>query len=409
MRAVLSTFGSTGDVQPLLALAVELRRHGHHPILALSPNFAGRAQSLGLEFVPTGPRMSAEAIRGVLDGLIGMKNGKPSEQVRQFLQASLPSLPEILRSLLRTCETADVLIGSPFQLACRMVRELTGIPYVSVHLSQFGDLGGEEVRRVSSDLINAVRRKEGFSDLHDPLGEDGNSDQLAIYAVSRHLLPRPAQWPEHYRVAGFFFLDEEDWRPEDELAAFCSAGKPPVIITFGSMVHSDPAAMTDLILEAVNLANCRAIVQHGWSGLARRTMPGNVYAAGFVPHSWLFRQGALIVHHGGAGTSAAAFRSGVPALVVPHTLDQPIWAEFARARGCARSVIPFSQLNGARLGASIRASLSAAEIYRSAAAFAEHIRPENGVRVSRILIEEMLAGGGPQRLKLRAGQIAVRT
>jgi sterol 3beta-glucosyltransferase len=381
-----------GDVQPLVALAVELRRRSHHPILALSPNFEDRVRSLGLEFVPLGPKLPLDEIRGVINAQIQMGNGRPSDQVRHFLQATLPLLPEIYRTLLRVCQGAEVLIGSPYQLACRMVRENTLIPYVSLHLSQFGDVSGEEVRAVSATMVNLVRAQEGFPPLHDPLGLDGISDSLAICAVSRHLVRRPPRWPAHYRITGFFFLDEDGWEPDAALEKFCSSGEPPVVVSFGSVVHADPEAMTNLIVDAIGKANCRAVIQHGWGGLGKRTLSTSIYATGFVPHSWLFSRAALVVHHGGAGTTAAAFRAGVPTLVVPHTLDQPIWAEFARATGCARTVIPFNQLTAARLGASMRASLAEAGIYRSAKNFAERIRTEEGVATAATLIEGLLSG-----------------
>lgn len=405
MRAVLSSFGTMGDVQPLLALATELRRRGHESILALSPNFESRVRALKLDFVPLGARMPLDEIRGVINAQIQMKNGRPADQVRQFLEATLPALPEVYQSLLRACGNADVLIGPPYQLACRMVRESSSIPYVSLHLSHFGDVSAEEARKTSAEMINAARAREGFPPLHDPLGADGISEQLAIYAVSRHLVRRPSRWPDHYQVTGFFFLDEDDWSPERTLEEFCSLGELPVVISFGSVVHADPDVMTQLVVDAVRRANCRAVIQHGWSGLATGDLPDTIYATGFVPHSWLFPRAALIVHHGGAGTTAAAFRAGVPTLVVPHTLDQPIWAEYARAKGCARTIIPFTQLSATRLGASMRASLLAPEISRSARNFAEQIKAENGVATAATLIEGMVAGSSPASNQIAADPV----
>src|SRR6202022_996160 len=145
-----------------------------------------------------------------------------SEQVRIFLEAVLVALPEIYRTLLNVCHDADVLIASPYQLAGRMVHDTTSIPYVSLHLSQFGDLGGEEARNVSACLINPCRIREGLAALDDPLGGDARSSQLALYAVSPYFLQRPAEWPDHCKVVGFFFLDESSWTPDSTLAAFCA-------------------------------------------------------------------------------------------------------------------------------------------------------------------------------------------
>jgi len=387
VRPVLSTFGSNGDMQPMLALAAELRRRGHTPLLALSPNYRDRVKEAGLDFAAIGPEMPLDRIRGLIAAQ--MKNQKPAEQVRHFLEAVLPSLPGIGESLREICRNADMLIGSPYQLACSIVHETTSIPYVSLHLSQFADLGGADMRELSASLINPYRIREGARAVSDPLGADGNSDQLALYAVSRHFLQPPARWPAHHKVVGFFFHDDEHWQPEDGLKEFCLNGERLVVLGFGSIVHVDPSSVTALVLDAARQAGCRMIVQRGWGGLGEQELPPNVYVTGFAPHAWLFSKASLIVHHGGAGTTASALRAGVPSVVVPHTLDQPIWAEFARAKGCARNVIPFSHLNAGRLAVAIKNSLASTQLYQQAAAFGAQIRAEEGVKAAAQLIEQL--------------------
>src|SRR6185503_2604975 len=166
-----------------------------------------------------------------------------------------------------------------------------------------------------------------------PLTHDANSPQLALYAMSRHVFPPPPDWPAHYQMTGYFFFDDSSYEPYPELLEFLAAGEPPVVITFGSMTHDDPEAITELLLEAVGKVGCRTIIQQGWSGLAKREMPPGVHAAGFVPHAWLFPHASCVVHHGGPGTAAAAFRAGIPSIFVPHTFDQPIWADLAHDLG----------------------------------------------------------------------------
>lgn len=388
MRVVLSTFGSMGDIQPMMALAVQLRKMGHQAVLALSPTFERRALEIGIEFVPTGPSLSLEAIRGVISSQI--QDVKPADQVRHFLEGMLPLVPGMYESLLLTCLGADVLVGSPYQFACQMVHEKTGIHYVSLHLSQFGYLGGKDIREVSSSLINACRVRQGFVPLHDPLGADGNSRELAIYAVSSHFLQRPPRWPDHYKVVGFLFLDEPTTERQPE---WLESGTPelPIVITFGSVVHSNREFIEKLIFDAVRQINRKVILQQGWEGLGGGLLPDNVVVVGYVPHSWLFPRASLVVHHGGAGTTASALRAGVPTVVVPHTLDQPIWAEFVRSRGCARNVIPFAQLNSARLAAAIKGTLNSPQAYVAAAALGAQISSEKGVETAASLIEELVS------------------
>lgn len=390
MRAVLTSFGSTGDAQPFFALAVEMRRRGHNPVLALSPNFASHAAALGLEFAPIGPELKLADIRGVITTQLAMSN--PIDQARHFLDTVMPIMPGIFGQLREMCASADVLISSPHQFAGRMVHETINIPLVSVHLSHFGALGSRDLREATAPVINEFRATEGLPPLHDPLTVDAVSSQLALYAVSRFILRRPAQWPAHQHVTGFFFLDDERWRPPASLAEFIEGGEPPIVITFGSVVHDDPEALTRLVLEVIETTGRRAIVQHGWSGLARQALPANVYAAEYTPHSWLFQNAACVVHHGGAGTTAAALRAGVPTVIVPHTLDQPIWAEFARALGCAASVIPYPQLTAEKLREGINRTLNGNRYREAAAKLGELVRSERGVSTACELIEKLVQG-----------------
>jgi sterol 3beta-glucosyltransferase len=189
---------------------------------------------------------------------------------------------------------------------------------------------------LGATMVNPYRTKLGLPPLKDPLGADGNSEELAVYAVSEHLFQRPKQWPNHFRTVGFFFLDEEAWEPEESLKSFVVTQEKPIAITFGSMMHPDPAAMTSMILNAVATVGCRAVIQTGWTGLGASAESSSVLVTGFCPHSWLFPQSSLVVHHGGAGTTAAALRAGVPTVVIPHMLDQPVWGELSRASGCSR-------------------------------------------------------------------------
>jgi sterol 3beta-glucosyltransferase len=390
MRAVLTSFGTTGDVQPLLALAIELRDHGHTPVLACSPNYAARVEQLGLAFAPLGPQLARGALREMSTQMLNAAS--PDEQVRRFLDATLSALPDMFGALQGICRQADVLISTPFQLAGRMVHETSGIPFVSVHFSQFGALGNKAVRDISAPPINQYRAEVGLPPLPDPLSADAVSPQLALYAVSPRLLRRPASWPEHHHVTGFFFLDE-GWQPDADLAEFIAAGPEPIVVSFGSMMHQDPEALTELMLAAIEQTGRRAIVQHGWSGLARRALPPHVRAIDFAPHSWLLPRAACVVHHGGAGTTAAALRAGVPAVIVPHTLDQPIWAEFARALGCAGAVIPLAQLSAERLAAALVKTLGTPRYRAAAAAMGEQIRAERGVQAARELIERLVTTG----------------
>lgn len=146
------------------------------------------------------------------------------------------------------------------------------------------------------------------------------------YCWSPAVIPKPTDWPPHISVSGFFFLSlASNYTPQPELKAFLDAGPPPVYIGFGSIVVDDPNAMTKMIFEAVKKTGQRALVSKGWGGLGAGELgiPEGVYMLGNVPHDWLFQNVSCVVHHGGAGTTAAGIACGKPTVIVPFFGDQP--------------------------------------------------------------------------------------
>lgn len=141
---------------------------------------------------------------------------------------------------------------------------------------------------------------------------------------SSSLLPKPSDWGEHISVAGYFLQDNENtsFNPPTSLCEFLAAGKPPIYIGFGSIVVDNPEILTELVLGAVKLTGVRALISKGWLGLGEgQSSTKNVFYVGDVPHSWLFERVSAVVHHGGAGTTAASLRAGKPSVVVPFFGD----------------------------------------------------------------------------------------
>lgn len=388
MRALLTNFGTTGDIQPFLALAVELQRNGHQPILAFPEHFAARVTRLKLDFVPIGPDV-LNAQRDILTATL-----TPAYSVGEWralfapLVAALPQMYEELRAVSRQ---ADVLVSGPVQPAARMVHEVTGIPFVSVQVAHYGGGGLPAERMAVASLINPLRARLGLPPLLNPLTFDANSPQLALYATSRYVLPPPADWPAHYHMTGYFFLDDDTVEPEPELRDFVEKGSPPVVITFGSSTYDDAESLTRLIISAVRQAGCRAVIQSGWGGLAEGIAGDpSIYVAGYVPHDWLFPRAACVVHHGGAGTAASTIRAAVPSIFVTHAGGQPLRAQIARELGCAGPQLHFSQLTAQGLADALVHTLNTPAYYHAAAALGEKVRAENGVGNARTLIEKLL-------------------
>ncbi|PTB55442.1 glycosyltransferase family 1 protein [Trichoderma harzianum CBS 226.95] len=233
------------------------------------------------------------------------------------------------------------------------------------------------------DVINRFR--ENALDL-PPLSliwAPGLLNRLKIsytYCWSPALIPKPNDWGPHIDVAGFYFLNlASSYTPEPDLAAFLEAGPPPVYIGFGSIVVDDPNAMTRLILDAIHLAGVRALVSKGWGGLGVDAvgLPDGVFMLGNVPHDWLFERVSCVVHHGGAGTTAAGIKAGKPTIVVPFFGDQPFWgAMIARAKA-GPDPIPHKTLTAEKLAEAIKFCLRQ-ETQDQAQALGRKIREENG-------------------------------
>ena len=170
------------------------------------------------------------------------------------------------------------------------------------------------------------------------------------------LIPKPKDWGPHISISGIYFLSlASGFTPESELEVFLKAGPPPVFIGFGSIVVDDPNAMTKLIFEAVRKTGQRALVSKGWGGFGADALgkPEGVFMLGNVPHDWLFQHISCVVHHGGAGTTAAGIALGKPTVIVPFFGDQPFWGADNLAAGILEALKPATLSRAQELGAKI--------------------------------------------------------
>ncbi|MEV7026860.1 nucleotide disphospho-sugar-binding domain-containing protein, partial [Kitasatospora sp. NPDC093558] len=177
-----------------------------------------------------------------------------------------------------------------------------------------------------------------------------------LHGFSRALVPRPADWRSGLQVVGNWWPHPApDHRLPDEVEDFLRAGPPPVFVGFGSMAAGDGERLSGLVVDALRRAGVRGVLQSGWAGLVAETANGSdVLTVGELPHALLFPRTAAVVHHAGAGTSAAALRAGVPSVPVPVMADQPFWAARLAAAGAAPRPVPYADLTVERLAAAVR-------------------------------------------------------
>lgn len=206
------------------------------------------------------------------------------------------------------------------------------------------------------------------------------------------MVPKPKDWAENITVSGFYFLaSPSTYNPPDDLRQFLETGPPPVYIGFGSIVVDDPDAMTNLIFDAVKQSGQRALVSKGWGGLGSDQMskPDGVFMLGNVPHDWLFKHVSCVVHHGGAGTTAAGIAAGRPTIVVPFFGDQPFWGAMVARAGAGPDPIHNKELTADKLAAAIKFALEPATL-KEAKVMAESIASEDGAKAGALHFHEEL-------------------
>lgn len=233
------------------------------------------------------------------------------------------------------------------------------------------------------DVINRFREKALELPTLSPLWAPGLLTRLKIsytYCWSPALIAKPNDWGNNIDISGFYFLDlASSFTPESGLDAFLNAGPPPVYIGFGSIVVDDPNAMTRMIFDAIHLAGVRALVSKGWGGLGADDvgLPEGVFMLGNVPHDWLFQHVSAVVHHGGAGTTAAGIKAGKPTFVVPFFGDQPFWGAMIARAGAGPDPIPYKDLTVEKLAAAIKKCIEPGTV-EQAKVLGQKIREEKG-------------------------------
>jgi len=238
-------------------------------------------------------------------------------------------------------------------------------------------------RWILKPFINEWRKKH--LGLPPTYSADINAEQSkkkfpVFYAYSDAVFPKPADWPEWYHVTGYWFLDRSpDWQPPADLVAFLADGPPPVYVGFSSVNTRKVQGVTDLILEALVLTKQRGILAAGWSSLQGSALPKGVFTIESIPHNWLFPQVAAAIHHGGAGTTAAGLRAGIPNIIIPFAFDNPFWAWRVTELGVSPPGIPHKELGAKRLAHAIDTAIHDEEMKARRVALSQQICKEDGV------------------------------
>ncbi|XP_010524697.1 PREDICTED: sterol 3-beta-glucosyltransferase UGT80A2-like isoform X1 [Tarenaya hassleriana] len=407
LQIVMLIVGTRGDVQPFVAIGKRLQEYGHRVRLATHANFKEFVLTAGLEFYPLGG--DPKVLAGYMVKNKGFLPSGPSEIPIQRNQ-----IKEIIYSLLPACKDpdpdsgipfkADAIIANPPAYGHTHVAEALRIP---IHifftmpwtptsefphpLSRVKQPAGYRLsyQIVDSliwlgirDMINDLRKKKlklrPVTYLSGSQASDSNIPHG--YMWSPHLVPKPKDWGPKIDVVGFCFLDlASNYEPPAELVEWLEAGDKPIYIGFGSLPVQEPEKMTEIIVEALQRTKQRGIINKGWGGLGNLKEPKDfVYLLDNVPHDWLFPRCKAVVHHGGAGTTAAGLKAACPTTIVPFFGDQPFWGDRVHARGVGPAPIPVDEFSLHKLEGAINFMLDP-KVKSSAEELAKAMENEDGV------------------------------
>jgi vancomycin aglycone glucosyltransferase len=333
MRVLLSVVGTRGDVQPVLALALCVREYGHDVHLCIPPNFIAWAGELGFTATSVG---------------IEMRAPRPSGP-------TVKPIPDLIadqfESLLGATRQCDIILGAnAHQYAAPSVAELRGVPYVNVLYAPTALPAEDNVRSWNEralDRVNANRARLGLAALGDVLRHIVTDHPWL--ATDPVLAPTSEATGMRVVQTGAWMFDDTRPLPRD-LEEFLTAADPPVYVGFGSMPVAEGTSR--ILIEAARAAGRRVILSRGWGGLTLAGTAPDCIEIDDVNHRALFGRVAIVVHHGGAGTTHAAARAGVPQVIVPMFGDQPFWAGRVRALGIGASILP-TELSAERLAAAL--------------------------------------------------------
>ncbi|HWE83802.1 MAG TPA: glycosyltransferase [Terracidiphilus sp.] len=408
MRIVLSNIGTYGDVHPLIAIALELKRRGHTPVMALPELYRPKIESIGLEFRPIRPDIDPTDTR-LIAMIYDVKKGTETG-LRDFLFPVLRQTYDDLLAAATTPARADLLLLGELNYAGPIVAQVTGIPwasYVLAPLSFFSAFDppvlppyprlaradrtpgmGRVMKRLArfttrkwAAPIYDLRRELGLPRGANPLFNAKHSPSLVLALFSRVLGTEQKDWPPHTRITGFCFYDAENGNAAlpAHLEEFLASGTPPVVFTLGSAAVLAAGRFYEHSARAALRLGIRAVLLIGSDARnrPRQTLPSSICVADYAPYSALFPRAAAVVHQGGVGTTAQALQAGRPMLIMPYSHDQPDNARRMRRLKVAR-VIQRANYTPMRVARKLQDLLEDPEYARHAQAVAGQLALENG-------------------------------
>jgi sterol 3beta-glucosyltransferase len=421
MKIAIIAPGSRGDVQPYIALGRGLKNAGHIVRFVTHSNFKALVTAYGLEFWSV--EANVQEIVQNADMRERIEKGNFLLLMAQMAKEAQRGALRLAEGSLSACHGMDlVLAGMGGVYIGLALAEKLDLPLLQAYLVPFTPTQdfasvlvshppawfGGSLNRLSHHLTRQVmwqgfrsadtlaRRKTlglPAAPFWGPYNSEHTHGLPILYGFSPAVIPPPPDWNDDIHVTGYWFLDEaQDWTPPTALTDFLESGPSPVFIGFGSMSNRNPQEATDLVVKALKRIDQRAILLSGWGGLQKTELPDSIFMIDSIPHAWLFPRLAAVVHHGGAGTTAAGLRAGVPSVIVPFFGDQPFWGRRVAELGVGPAPIPRKKLTAERLARAIQAAVTDEEMRQRAARLGAQIRAEDGIAGAVAVVQHIERG-----------------
>jgi rhamnosyltransferase subunit B len=424
LRIVLSNIGTFGDINPLIAISLELKRRGHTPVLALPDVYRPKIAPLGITFHTLRPDIdpgNTKLVEMIYDVKKGTETG-----LREFLFPVLRQTYDDLLEAATKPARADLLLLGELNYAGPIVAEVTGIPWASYVLAPFSFFSafdppvlppyprlaradkapgmGRAMRRLARfvtrkwpEPIYDLRRELGLPKGANPIFDAKHSPNVVLALFSRVLGVEQKDWPSNTLITGFCFYDSLAGNAAlpANLEQFLAAGEPPIVFTLGSAAVLAAGDFYEQSAKAAKKLGVRAVLLIGDDPRNRphQALPDSICIAEYAPFSALFPRTSLVVHQGGVGTTAQCLRAGRPMLIMPYSHDQPDNARRMRRVGVAR-VIQRSNYKPWRVARSVRAMLAAPQYEVAARQAAGQLAREDGVKTACDALEALHAKQG---------------